>query len=113
MPQNPKNKISKNALKHYYQLRSVRKKYLRWIKTTIDTGMKLKVERKVKEIYQQLLYFITIGVLKIEQQHTSSQDIINLPTTPIINSYFNKHLMSWELIHRCLLHSYDNVTKEM
>ena len=60
----------------------------------IYIGMKLKVETTVKEIYQQLLEFVTIDVLKIEKQHTSSQYIITLPMTPIIDSSFNKHPMS-------------------
>ena len=54
---------------------------------TTDTGIKFKVETSAKEIDQQLLDFITIDILKIEHQHPSSQDIILLPTTPIINSY--------------------------
>ena len=32
---------------------------------------------------------------------------------PIINSYFKKHLMSWELIHFRLLHPYESATKSM
>ena len=32
---------------------------------------------------------------------------------PIINSYFNKHPMSWELIHCRLLHPSDSVMKAM
>ena len=46
--------------------------------------MKLKAETTVKEIDQKLLYFITIDVLNIEQQHPSSMDTITLPMTPII-----------------------------
>ena len=33
--------------------------------------------------------------------------------TPIINSYFNKHTISSELIHLCLIHPYASVTKVM
>ena len=33
--------------------------------------------------------------------------------TPIINSSFNKHPMSWKLIHRSLLHPSNSVIKEM
>ena len=93
MPQNP-NKICQTALKHYNQFRSVRTEDLRWLQITIYTGIKPKVETKVKERYHQLLDFITIYVFNIEQQHPSSQDIITLPMTPIINSSFNKHPMS-------------------
>ena len=42
---------------------------LRWVQMTIDTGIKFKVETLSKERYQQLLYFITIDILKLEQQH--------------------------------------------
>ena len=34
---------------------------------TTDTGMKLKVETSSKEINQQLLEFVTIDILKLEQ----------------------------------------------
>ena len=60
---------------------------------TTDKGIELKVEISAKERYQQLLNFTTIGVLKFEQQIPSSQEIITLPMTPIINSSFNKHTM--------------------
>ena len=110
---NPQNTIIKNALKHYNKFRSVRNEDLRWLKITTDTGTKLKVETKVKERDQQLLEFIKIYVLKIEQQHPSGQEIITLPMTPIINSSFNKHPMPWELIHHHLLHPYDSVMKAM
>ena len=63
--------------------------------------------KTVKKIYQQFLWFVTIDVLKIEQQHSLYQDIITLPMTPIINTSFNKHTMSWELIHSCLIHPPD------
>ena len=59
------------------------------------------------------MYFVTIDSLKIEQQHPSGQEIITLPTTPIINSYFNKHPMSWELIHCRILQPYDSFIKAM
>ena len=72
---------------------------LRWVQMTTDTGIQFKVETLSKERYQQLLYFITIDILKLEQQHPSSQDIITLPMNPRINICFNKHPMSWELIH--------------
>ena len=55
--------------------------------------MKLKVEAPFKERDQQLLEFITIDVLNIEQKYPSSQEIITLPMTPIINVSFNKHPM--------------------
>ena len=75
--------------------------------------MKLKVEAPFKERDQQLLEFITIDVLNIEQKYPSSQEIITLPMTPIINISFNKHPMSWELINICLLHPSDSVMKAM
>ena len=62
---------------------------------------------------QKVLDFITIDMLKLDQKNTSSQDIITLPMTPIINSSFNKHPMSRELIHLHLLHPYDSVMKEI
>ena len=93
MPQNPQSTISQNVLNNYNRLRSVRTEDLRWVQITIDTEMNLKIESIVEEIHQKLLDFITIDVLKIEQQHISSQDIITLPMNPIINSSFNKHSM--------------------
>ena len=74
MPQNPQNTISQTALKHYNEFRSVTTEALRWVQMTKYTGIKLKVETTVKERYQQLLDFITIGIIKIEQQHHSSRD---------------------------------------
>ena len=56
---------------------------------------------------------ITIDILKLEQQHNSSQDVINLSMNPIITSYFNKQPISWEIIHRRLLQHSDIVMKEM
>ena len=57
--------------------------------------------------------FIKIDVLNIEKQHYPEQDMFTPPTIPIINSYFNKHPISWELIHRCLLQTYASVMKSM
>ena len=99
MPQKPQRTISQAALKHYNELINVRTGSLRWVKMTTDTGIKFKVETSVKEIYQQLLDFITIDLLKIEQTHPSSQEIVTLTMNSIINNSFNKHPMSWELIH--------------
>ena len=75
--------------------------------------MKLKAETTAKERDQKSLDFMNIDVIKIEQQHPSSQEIITIPMTPITNSYFNKHPISWELIYRRLLHPYDSVMKIM
>ena len=47
----------------------VRSEDLRWLQITTDTGKKLKVETTIKERDQQLLEFITIDVLNIEQQN--------------------------------------------
>ena len=113
MTQNPQNTISQNALKHYNQFRSVITEALGWLKITTDKGMKLKVETTSKEIYQQLLDFITIDVLNIEQQHPSIQYIITLPMTTIIKISLNKHLVSWETINCRLLHPSESVTKPM
>ena len=65
---------------------------------------KPKVETIVKEIGQQLLDFIIIDLIKIEQEYSSDEEIINLTMTPITSSYFNKTPVSWELLHRHLLH---------
>ena len=43
IPQNPQKSIQ-TALKHYNEFRSVRTDALRWVKMTIDTGMKIKFE---------------------------------------------------------------------
>ena len=113
MPQNPQSTISQNVLNNYNRLRSVRTEDLRWVQITIDTEMNLKIESIVEEIHQKLLDFITIDVPKIEQQYISSQDIINLPMNPIINSFFNKQSMSWELFHCRLLEPLEIFMKEM
>ena len=60
---------------------------------TKDTGIQFKVETSAKERDQNILYFITIDILKLEQKHPSSWDIINLSINTIINSSFNKHPM--------------------
>ena len=113
MPQKSKNKISQNAIKHYNQLINVRTGALIWVNMNTDIGIKLKVVTTVKDRYQQLLDFITIGVLKNENQHPLSQYIITLPMTPIIKIYFKKHSMSWEIIHIYLRHPYYSVVKSM
>ena len=74
---------------------------------------KLKVRTVIKEKEQQLLEFITIDVLKIEQQIYRDHDILTLPMTPIINSYFKKRYMLWELNHRRFLHHYGTVMEAM
>ena len=87
MPQKSQNTTIQTELKHYNQFRSVITEAIRWLQITTDTGNKLKFEITVKEIDQQLLYFINIDLLNIEQQNYSDQYIINLPITPIIKSY--------------------------
>ena len=78
---------------------------------TTDTGIKFKVETSYKERDKQLLEFITIDIIKLEQKYTSSQDIITIPMNPIIKSSLNKHPMSWDIIHCRLLHPYDSIMK--
>ena len=78
---------------------------------TTDTGIKSKVETSSKEKDQQLLDFITIDAINIEQQHPSDQGIITLTMTPIINSYLNKHPMTWELVNLSLLNPSGSVMK--
>ena len=89
MTQNPKNTISKTALKHYIELINVITEALRCVQMTTYTAIKSKVETSAKERDKQLLGFITIDILKLEHKHTSSKEIITLPTNPIINIYFN------------------------
>ena len=89
MPQNPQNIIFQTEIKHYHQFRIVRDEYLRWLQITTDKGDKLKVETTVNQRDLQVLDFIIIDVINIEQQHSSYQDIINLPMNPIINISFN------------------------
>ena len=113
MPHNPQKTISQTSLKHYNEFRNVRTEALIWVQMTTYTGIKLKVETSAKEIYQQLLDFINIDILKLEQQNPSIQDIITIPMNPTINSYFNKHPISWELVHCRLLRPYDSVMKSM
>ena len=74
---------------------------------------KLKFERTVQERYQQLMDFITIGVINIGQQQYPYHYIIYIPMTAMINIYLNKHPMSWELIHCRILHPSDSVMKVM
>ena len=90
MPQNPQNKISQTELKHYNRS-SVINEYFRWLKIKTYTGKKLKVETSVKEINQQLLEFIKIDVINIEQHNSSDHDIITLLMTKTRNSSFNKN----------------------
>ena len=66
-----------------------------WLQITTYIGNKLKVETIVKERDQQLLEFIKIDVIKVEQKQYPYQYIINISITPIINSSFNKNHMSW------------------
>ena len=113
MPQNPQKKISKTSHKNYNQFRNVRIEALRWVQMTTYTGIKFKVETSAKERYQKLLDFITIDILKLEQQPPSSQYIITLSMNPIINSSLNKHPMQWEIIHRRLLRPFESAMKEM
>ena len=40
---------------------------LRWLKIATYTGKRLKIETEFKERYQQLLDFITIEIIKVEQ----------------------------------------------
>ena len=113
MQQNPQYTIIKTPPKHHNQCRSVWNESIRWLQIATDKGKKLKVETEVKERYQQVLDSIYIDVINIEQQHSSDKDIITPPMNPIINSSFNKHTMSWELIHLRLIHPYDSVIKAM
>ena len=78
---------------------------------TRDTGIKSKVETSDKERDQQLLEFIAIDILKLEQKHPSSRDIITLPMNPIIKCSFSKQPTPWEPIHRGLLRPSDSGMK--
>ena len=48
MPKKPQNTISKTALKHYNQFRSVITEALIWLQITTYTVSKLKVETETK-----------------------------------------------------------------
>ena len=80
---------------------------------TTYKGRKFKVETSSKERDQRLVEFITIDILKLEHQNLSSEDNINIPMNPTINSSFNKHPMPLETINFRLLHPYDSVMKAM
>ena len=112
MPKIPQNR-SQTLIKHYNQFRSVQNEALIWLKISTDTGNKLKVETEVNEGYKQLIDLIPIEIIKVEQQKSPEHDIITLPMTPIINRYFNKHPMLWELICCCLLHTSEIVMKSI
>ena len=113
MPQKSQNTIIQDALKHCNQFRSLKIAAIRLLNTITDTVITLKVETTVKDIDQPLLGFVTIDVLNIKQHYPSSQYIITLPMTPIINISFNKTPISWELIHHRLLHRSYSVMKAM
>ena len=113
MPQNTQKKTSQTALKNYNEFRNVRTKALIRSQMTTDTGIKLKVETSSKERDQLLLYFINIDIIKLKHKYPSSQDIITLPTNPVINIYFSEHPISWELIRCSILHTSDSVMKAM
>ena len=89
MPHNPQNTINQTALKHYNELRNFRTKSIRLVKMTKDKGIKFKVETSSKERDKELLEFITIDILKLEQKHPLSQEIITITMTSTINSSFN------------------------
>ena len=55
--------------------------------------------------------FITIELIKVEQQIYIEQDIITWPMNKILNISFNKHPMSQEFIHCHILHPSDSVMK--
>ena len=67
IPQNPQNTFNKTVFKNYNEFINCRTEALRQVQMTTDTGMKLKVETSSKEIDQQLLEFVTIDILKLEQ----------------------------------------------
>ena len=113
MPKNPQNTIIQTELKHYNEFRNVRTGAPRWVKMTTDTGIKFKVEASDKERDQQLLDFITIDILRLEQQKLSGQYIMTLPMNLTINSSFKKHPMSWDIIHCRLIQLSDIVIKSM
>ena len=89
------NTISQTDINNYNQFRSIITEALRWLQVSTYTRKKLNVDSTFKEKYQKLLEFITIYVVRVEQQQSIYQDIITLPMNPIINSYFNKHPMKW------------------
>ena len=101
-----KNTISQTALKNYIQFMGVKTKALQWLQLIIDTGNKIKVETQSKERDQKILYLITIEIINVERQKSPVNYIITLTMYPILNISFNKHPISWELIHHSLLHTY-------
>ena len=113
MPKNSQNTISQTELKHYNTFIGLTNEAIRCLQTTTYTGNKLKFETTARERDQESLVLITIDVLKTEQQNYSDEDIITLLMTQIINSSFNKHSMSWELIHHHILQPSDSDMKEM
>ena len=97
MPQDPNNKISQTTLKYQNEFRNIRTEALRWVKMTTDTGIKIKVETSAKERNQQLLDSIIINILKLEQQHPSSQYKITLPINPVTSRYHSYPVMGLNL----------------
>ena len=66
MPQNPQNKISQIAIKHYIQLISVRTEALIWVQITTDTGMNLKVETTLKKYIKNYWNSLPFMYLKLD-----------------------------------------------
>ena len=99
----PANHNHSNFTQRIKSIKKNRSKDLRWVQITTNTSIKFKFETSVKERYQQLLDFITIDIINLEQQYYSNKKIITLPMNQITNSYSSKHPMSWEFIHRNLV----------
>ena len=57
--------------------------------------------------------FVTIDILKLEQQYNSSEEIINLSMNLITNRSFKNHPISWETIQLHLIHPSESVMKAM
>ena len=102
-----------NCTQKLQQIISIWTEALIWLKITTKAGNKIKVETESKEIYQKLLDLIKIETIKSEQQKYPEQNIINFTMYQIINSSFNKHSMSWELIHNHVIHTSDSFMKEI
>ena len=70
------------------------------------------MKQNPKKRYLKLLDFITIDIIKTEQQ-SPEQDIITFTMDQIINISFRKHPISWERIFHHILYPYDSVIKGM
>ena len=120
MPDNPQNTISQPAIKFYNKFRSVRTEALRWIQFVQPCGKKTRTNTMSRQRDEQLLDFLQIdiitGLLPQHQQQTTNS--VHLDSTyPLMSPQachsFSETPLTWELLHRRLLHPSDHAMDAM